>query len=209
MSKSILIVDDIELSLEIIEHAASQCLPISRINKAKNAYEAINKIRTRSYDLIIMDIMMPNGNGLELLDMLAFHKVESRIVILSALDKSVLDSIKIVAKLYELNVVAMLEKPVVSVELANILNKELSCEVDNKKTIVEIISDEDECLPVKLFYQAKINTISNFYNSFELKPKWKTKDDCLLSSNYYLPCINKFYHYKPLSLFILIEFGTF
>jgi len=54
-----------------------------------NFKEAQDKIASHQYDCIILDIMLPDGNGLDLLEFIKFSKMESSILIISA--KNALD----------------------------------------------------------------------------------------------------------------------
>jgi DNA-binding response OmpR family regulator len=54
-----------------------------------NFKEAQDKIASHQYDCIILDIMLPDGNGLDLLELVKSSKMESSILIISA--KNALD----------------------------------------------------------------------------------------------------------------------
>ncbi|MDQ1263219.1 MAG: hypothetical protein QG559_220 [Campylobacterota bacterium] len=60
---TILVVDDIDLNRQLVkEYLATTSLEII---EAKDGQEAINAIREKSIDLVLMDIQMPNKNGYE------------------------------------------------------------------------------------------------------------------------------------------------
>ena len=64
MAKSILIVDDDEMVLMALsELLKPEGYDIDSVGSAK---EALNKINEKRYDLLILDIIMPEMNGLEL-----------------------------------------------------------------------------------------------------------------------------------------------
>ena len=59
----ILLVDDVELNLEVAQlllHGVGL-----QVDIARNGQEAVDKVRTMSYDLILMDVQMPVMNGLD------------------------------------------------------------------------------------------------------------------------------------------------
>ena len=60
-SKRILIVDDNKLNIKVARRAFNGFNFI--IDEASDGIEAINKVKENKYDLILMDIMMPNMNG--------------------------------------------------------------------------------------------------------------------------------------------------
>ena len=61
----ILVVDDQESNLLVLE---SMLLPLGyHVEMAKNGLEALKKVAENSPDLILLDILMPKVNGLEML----------------------------------------------------------------------------------------------------------------------------------------------
>src|SRR5687768_3045814 len=49
-----------------------------------NHKEALHKLSNFQYDCIILDIMLPDGNGLQLLQFIKSEKIQSSILIISA-----------------------------------------------------------------------------------------------------------------------------
>ena len=67
MPKKILIVDDSEMMRRLIS-TAIRGLGDIEYEEAKDGFEAIQKLPTKLFDLLFVDINMPNINGLELID---------------------------------------------------------------------------------------------------------------------------------------------
>ena len=67
MLKRILIVDDSEMTRRLISTAIRRFGDIE-YEEAKDGFEAIQKLATKEFDLLFVDINMPNINGLELID---------------------------------------------------------------------------------------------------------------------------------------------
>ena len=67
MHKRILIVDDSEMTRRLISTAV-RGLGEFEFEEAKDGFEALQKLPTGSFDLLFVDINMPNINGLELID---------------------------------------------------------------------------------------------------------------------------------------------
>ena len=60
---SVLIADDVEVNLEVAQlllHSVGL-----QVDSARNGREAVDKVRTTHYDLILMDVQMPEMNGLD------------------------------------------------------------------------------------------------------------------------------------------------
>lgn len=56
------------------------------VESAATYFEACDKIAGYSYDCIMLDIMLPDGNGLKLLEQIKKNGNESRVIIISARD---------------------------------------------------------------------------------------------------------------------------
>ena len=67
MPKRILIVDDSEMTRGLISTAIRRLGDIE-YEEAKDGFEAIQKLPIKVFDLLFVDINMPNINGLELID---------------------------------------------------------------------------------------------------------------------------------------------
>lgn len=67
MLKRILIVDDSEMTRRLISTAVRGLGDIA-YEEAKDGFEALQKLPTKRFDLLFVDINMPNINGLELID---------------------------------------------------------------------------------------------------------------------------------------------
>ncbi len=67
MPKRILIVDDSEMTRRLISTAV-RTIGNVEFEEARDGFEALQKLPTKAFDLLFVDINMPNINGLELID---------------------------------------------------------------------------------------------------------------------------------------------
>ena len=81
--KLLIIEDDASLR-EIMQRALQGESYI--VESAATYFEACDKIAGYSYDCIMLDIMLPDGNGLKLLEQIKKNGNESRVIIISARD---------------------------------------------------------------------------------------------------------------------------
>lgn len=208
MNKTVLIVDDVELSREVIKNAISLSNKKISVQFAVNAFDAMSKMQNASFDLVIMDIMMPNGDGFELLSMMSQQKVESKIVIISGLDKSIVSSVSMLGKLYELNVVASLEKPIWANQISELVDKTLEVETitkgehgfDHRATII------DDDFPINLVYQPQVVSDINVISGFEVLSRWSDESGTLLPPSYFLPVIGELGKQKVFTNIVINKF---
>ena len=81
--KLLIIEDDSSLS-EIMSRAL--CAEGYVVESAKTFFEAGDKLASYSYDCILLDIMLPDGNGLKLLEQIKAADKGDRVIIISARD---------------------------------------------------------------------------------------------------------------------------
>ena len=102
MSKmSCIIIDDEELSRNLLEHFIERAGHLELLGKFKNPLEALNVLKEKSIDLIFLDIQMPEMTGIEFLKSIG---PSSAIILTTAYEQYALEG-------YELSVTDYLLKP--------------------------------------------------------------------------------------------------
>lgn len=81
--KILIVEDEIELQSDLLDFFEGEGFLCERTDKAKDAQE---KIYMHDYDLIILDLGLPDGSGFEVLEYLKTIKKDSGVLILSARD---------------------------------------------------------------------------------------------------------------------------
>jgi two-component system invasion response regulator UvrY len=79
----ILIADDHELVRRGISKILIEEFPLSKIVETFSGIEVEKKVRTEKWDLIIMDVSMPDKTGLEVLKQLRAESIKTPVLILS------------------------------------------------------------------------------------------------------------------------------
>lgn len=85
MPKILLVDDDIELT-ELLAELLS--LEGFSVNTVHNGVDALSKLESQSYDLILLDVMMPQLNGIETLKQIR-QRYETPVLMLSARDDEI------------------------------------------------------------------------------------------------------------------------
>lgn len=86
MKSKVMIVDDHQLFLEGLQYLL-EAYKIEVVGKAKNGREAVTKARILKPDIILMDIMMPELNGLEALKLIKSEMPDVKILMLTTSDE--------------------------------------------------------------------------------------------------------------------------
>ncbi|MDR7128003.1 DNA-binding response OmpR family regulator [Algoriphagus sp. 4150] len=81
--KILLVEDNPELTQNVVNYLSTEGI---LCEVASNLFIAQDKILSFDYDCILLDLMLPDGNGLELLDMIKSQKINSNVLIISAKD---------------------------------------------------------------------------------------------------------------------------
>ncbi|MGB9770548.1 MAG: response regulator [Candidatus Kapaibacteriota bacterium] len=114
--KKVLIVDDSMISRRMIRQLISKWN--FEVDEAKNGSEALDKIRSNQYDFVFLDLLMPDINGIEVLEKLRKEHNETRIVVISA---DIQETTKTRCK--ELGAFSFLNKPPKESELDNVIQQ--------------------------------------------------------------------------------------
>ena len=137
MEKNILIIDDDYSLMRVLVKALSN--KDLYIDTSRSISEAWLKVTKKKYDLIITDVMLPDGDGLELVEKVTKINNESKIIVISA-KNNLLTAIKS----SKLGVFDYLPKPIDLNDLTIAVNKSLT---SRKKTIADE-DFKDEKLPM-------------------------------------------------------------
>jgi len=105
-----LIVDDEPGICNFVQHVA-ESVGMQAVG-AVSGRDALNKLKTLTPSIIVMDMQMPNGDGVQLIQGLAALDIKAKIVILSGSDSRLLEVSGEIARQRGLDIGAVLQKPV-------------------------------------------------------------------------------------------------
>lgn len=74
-------------------------------------------------DVVILDLVMPGTDGIELLNFLAQQRSTARILLMSGFDSRIREAALLLGEAHELNMVGIVPKPVRVAELRDLLNQ--------------------------------------------------------------------------------------
>ena len=146
-----LIVDDEPGIRNFVQHVA-ESVGMQAVG-AVSGSDALSKLKTLSPTIIVMDMQMPNGDGVQLIQGLAGLHIKAKIVIISGADTRLLEVSAEIARQRGLDIGAVLHKPVRFEELRRTLSELYSATMPFSATSLRKIIDSET--PI-LHYQPKV-----------------------------------------------------
>jgi len=135
---------------------------------------------TSDTSLILLDLMMPGIDGIEVLRLLGERKCKARILLMSGMDKRVLETAEKLAHSLGLRVVGHLQKPFAPMELKGVLETVAVMEAPREpKTVPAIaVSDDEVRNAVRAgeflnYYQPQIDLRTGEVISVEALARWQ------------------------------------
>lgn len=126
---SILVVDDDEFIVNLTARTL-ESLGVTNIAFAENGFEAKKAIIENHYDLLLLDIHMPDMDGVEFINQVLKYKPEITFALISGINNPYTEIAATLSKNHKLNCIARLTKPVTLETLNDLLHQ-----VANHETI--------------------------------------------------------------------------
>jgi len=182
--------DDIqtaELLCAVIENIDLNCQPFTEAKQFLHTSIDNN-------DVILLDLNMPDVDGIEVIRILAKNNCQARLVLISGHDKSVLHSAEQLALARSLNVVASFTKPIEIEKLQTFLKK-MALNVSQLKTTQsdsDVMPSVDElqhaitARELLLHYQPKIDICTGELTGVEALVRWQHPERGLIYPNLFI-----------------------
>lgn len=108
MKKNILVVDDSALMRRVICDIINSDDKFQATDICRNGLEAYEKLKVKRYDAVLLDVNMPQMDGLQLLERLRAEKIQATVVMVSTLTT---DGADVTLRAMELGAVDFVTKP--------------------------------------------------------------------------------------------------
>lgn len=145
----------------------------------RNPSDFLDRV-SRDTSLILLDLMMPGMDGIEVLRLLGERKCGARILLMSGMDKRVLETAEKLAHSLGLAVVGHLQKPFAPLELKSVLESVAVMEAPREvKTVPAVAVTDDEVRnavrngEILNYYQPQISLRSGEVIGVEALARWK------------------------------------
>lgn len=158
-----------------------------------NDGSSLFKALQRNPDVIVLDLAMPDIDGVEVIRELADHKCLARIILASGFDEHMVDTIGFLAVSLGLNLGGCLLKPFTSADLSKQLNvKQPLLKTKNKSIPDFSASDLRQAIDngeLVLYYQPQISLRDNQLTGLEALVRWQHPVYGLLPPNLFVPAM--------------------
>ena len=171
---------------------------VSRTFEAADGESALKLLETipEMPDVVIADLDMPGMDGIEFIGHVAQKKLARAVVVASALDPALLNTVQSMARAYGLRVLGCVEKPMTAPKLADVLALyDVSPDADEEASHVEITPEavaeglaRDEFLP---FFQPQVTFSNGQVIGVEALARWRRSDGQIVRPALFVPLIER------------------
>ncbi|MCG7496678.1 EAL domain-containing response regulator [Vibrio sp. Of7-15] len=208
----VLVVEDHQFQREVLIKQLS-LYPDLDIEGVSNAFDALAFISNNAPDLVICDLNMPEMDGITLLRAISEQDFQGHIVISSAVEVGVLNSVSHMCMAYKLNLLGSLPKPVRKNQLdelfvtlkqskqENKVRKERESLVFSEQDLKKALAN-NEFVP---FYQPLIDFSTGEWVESEALARWDHPEHGILPPALFIEPLSKYGLITELSKQILLQ----
>ena len=179
---------------------------VTRTREAADGESALQLLEAQPElpDVVIVDLDMPGMDGIQFIGHVAQKKLARAVVVASALDPALLNTVQTMARAYGLRVLGCLEKPMTAPKLADVLALyDVRPDADESETAIEVTAEavaeglaRDEFLP---FFQPQVTFSNGQVIGVEALARWRRADGSIVRPAQFIPVVERERHIDRLT----------
>ncbi|MEX3071020.1 EAL domain-containing protein [Vibrio alginolyticus] len=190
-----MVIDDHPLQTTLLTHALRK--HDAYVMSFNCVEEAIQCARSTQFDVIFCDIMMPGKDGVDMMELLDYINYQGKVVIVSAMDLTMISALQAMCADFSFEVVGKLQKPYDQNEVADII---LNMQKEHQQKMTDScpirVEDQDFLFSlgeglVKNYYQPLIDTITGEVLGYEALARWYHPVYGVLSPYHFLSIVDR------------------
>jgi EAL domain-containing protein (putative c-di-GMP-specific phosphodiesterase class I) len=173
-------------------------LGVSNVHEAADGDQALALLKALPEipDIVIIDLDLPGMDGIELIGHLAQAKLARAVVVASALDPALLNTVQTMARAYGLRVLTSVEKPLTTAKLTELMTayEAQDHEFDDDIHVEisrEAISDGMAAGDFVAFFQPQVTLTNGHVVAVEALARWNHADGQMVKPAHFIPVMER------------------
>ena len=173
-------------------------LGIERVLEGSDGLHALDVLRKQATppDVVLVDLDMPGMDGIECIGHIAQERLARSVVVVSALDPALLNTVQTMARAYGLRVLGSVEKPLTRDKLESVLGRldEHAGEEQDDGVAdfsLQALSDALESGEIVPWFQPQVEFGNGKVIGVEALARWERPDGSLVRPNLFVPMLER------------------
>ncbi len=174
-------------------------LGIGEVSEAADGHSALHLLEAirQPPDVLLVDLDMPGMDGIEFIGHVAQRQLARAVVVASALDPALLNTVQTMARAYGLRVLGSVEKPLTRDKLAHVLggyDDPLHSYIDDEAVEVSSVAALREALAsneIEPWFQPQVELGNGRPVAVEALARWRRRDGRVVGPVHFVPLMER------------------